>query len=202
MIHTPGLPLFAVVLLTGCATPTAPPPIRTYPLIVAGDFQAKSDVADIAPQPGAQIAWFRSNPLLSSTHPQWNGENSGADIPAAKGAAQESRTTEGRRQAVIWFDTDSHELDEGDRRLLALIARRGERIQRIRIEGDADPRGDLSHNRTLASSRAQAVARFLTGVGIPDTRITTHTREQTGQPIAGEADATRRRTLLTVTEDP
>ena len=78
-------------------------------------------------------------------------------------------------QNVIYFDTDTYNIDSAD--AAALQAQAQYLMQysslRITIEGHCDERGTREYNLALGERRANAAKNFLVGLGIDASRITT-----------------------------
>ena len=76
---------------------------------------------------------------------------------------------------VVYFEYDSFNLAsqaENTLRTKASILRANPALE-IRVEGHADERGSTEYNIALGQRRAEAVRTFLSGYGIPATRIST-----------------------------
>jgi outer membrane protein OmpA-like peptidoglycan-associated protein len=105
----------------------------------------------------------------------------GAVLGAAAGAwfgdryhlARETARSAGELQHRFGFRTASAELEPEAvlqlRRLAQLAA--GQRDARVRIVGEADPRGDAAYNLELSRRRAQAVAAVFAEQGWPESRL-------------------------------
>jgi peptidoglycan-associated lipoprotein len=90
----------------------------------------------------------------------------------APGSQEELAATAGDR---VFFDLDSHALDEDARSTLAqqaawLLRNPG---VRVRIAGNADERGTREYNLALGSRRAEAVRQALAARGVAVSRIDT-----------------------------
>lgn len=73
---------------------------------------------------------------------------------------------------TVYFPLDVAQLATRDQAALQDAAdclRTGDSV--VRIEGHADPRGTEDYNLGLAERRAQAVARYLTALGVPASRL-------------------------------
>lgn len=69
---------------------------------------------------------------------------------------------------MVFFDTDSAKLDRRDKVVLDENAEwfRENPQARVLIEGRADSRGPATHNFALAEKRAEAVRKYLVGLGV------------------------------------
>ncbi len=87
------------------------------------------------------------------------------------------------QQRVVYFDYDKDEI-RGDARgiLEAHAAYLTSRPANIRLEGHADERGSREYNLALGESRAEAVKRTLSILGVPESQMNTLTYGEE-QPI-------------------
>jgi peptidoglycan-associated lipoprotein len=108
-----------------------------------------------------------------------------ADSIAAAELARRQAEERGQREqvararevltTVVYFEYDSDQLssEAQDRlRTKASILRANPALE-LRVEGHADERGSTEYNLALGQRRAEAVRTFLTGYGIPSTRLST-----------------------------
>ena len=78
-------------------------------------------------------------------------------------------------QNVIYFDTDTYNIDSVDAAALQSQAQYLMQYSslRITIEGHCDERGTREYNLALGERRANAAKNFLVGLGVDASRITT-----------------------------
>lgn len=91
-------------------------------------------------------------------------------LPGAAGVGTAATANLGR---VVYFDYDSFVVKEEFRGLIdghakALAAQRGKRLV---IEGHTDERGGREYNLALGQKRAEAVAKSLTLLGVPEAQL-------------------------------
>jgi peptidoglycan-associated lipoprotein len=105
-------------------------------------------------------------------------------IAAAELARQQAEERERRAQLaraqeilsnVVYFEYDSFNLNsEAEERLRTKSAiLRANPALELRVEGHADERGSTEYNIALGQRRAEAVRTFLSGYGVPGTRLST-----------------------------
>ncbi len=116
-----------------------------------------------------------------------------ADAAAAKAAA-EARAAQLKKDVEmenIYFDYDRSELKPDAR---AILTKKADWLNdntgySIRIEGHCDERGSTEYNLALGERRADAAAKFLTALGVSESRITTvsYGEEKPADPGHNEA---------------
>ncbi|MDZ4761639.1 MAG: peptidoglycan-associated lipoprotein Pal [Alphaproteobacteria bacterium] len=96
--------------------------------------------------------------------------------PAPMGAAAGSRADfMAKNTDRVYFELDQYTLDDSDRRVLQGQAQWLGQFptSRVQIEGHADERGTREYNLALGARRADAVASYLSSLGVTMTRIET-----------------------------
>src|SRR5256885_14347426 len=75
----------------------------------------------------------------------------------------------------VYFDYDASELSEATRAALQAFFDQAQKRpdQSIRIEGNCDERGTREYNLALGQRRADAAKKYLTDLGLDESRITT-----------------------------
>ncbi len=139
-----------VVTLAACGR-SAPPPAGPTPTAAAGNANDRARADSIA---AAELARQQAEER---------------ERRAQLARAQEILTN------VVYFEYDSFALTpqaENTLRTKASILRANPALE-IRVEGHADERGSTEYNIALGQRRAESVRTFLTGYGIPATRIST-----------------------------
>lgn len=149
------------LVVTERALPAPDPPDMGQepdPSVVDSDGDGLVDAADRCPQ----------------ARETFNGVEDGDGCP------DEARVAIVERQIVfhqkIHFDTAKDTIKAESFSILDEIAGllvAYPQVERVRIEGHTDERGAEDYNRDLSGRRAAAVARYLVGQGVEDTRMTT-----------------------------
>ena len=143
-----------------------------------------------------------------------NADRARADsIAAAELARRQAEERELRAQIaraqevltnVVYFEYDSFNLDadaESRLRTKAAILRANPAVE-LRVEGHADERGSTEYNIALGQRRAEAVRTFLSGYGVPTSRVSTISYGKERPAVEGsteEAWARNRRAEFAVT---
>jgi MYXO-CTERM domain-containing protein len=96
----------------------------------------------------------------------------------------------------VHFKNNDHRILRNSHALLrnlAEVLQAHPEIERVRIEGHTDDRGNDAHNLALSQRRAEAVVAFLLGQGVAPSRVTARGYGET-RPIANNATAAGRAT--------
>lgn len=135
--------------------------------------------------------------LIDSLEPSRERGSSTPDPSAPKPAAS----------VLITFVTNSAELAEPARSTLAVIAKalQSPRLAglKFQVEGHADPRGSVEHNRKLSQARAESVVRYLSSeLNIARNRLKPVGKGATElyNPQQPDAPENRRVTLVTLVD--
>ena len=77
--------------------------------------------------------------------------------------------------ASVYFDYDSSDLTPATRDVLQVVFQQAQKQpdRDIRIEGNCDERGTREYNLALGQRRADAAKKYLTDLGLDESRITT-----------------------------
>ena len=120
------------------------------------------------------------------------------DVPASDGAMAEAGIG-----TVVYFDTDSSELDESARETLRSQAAWLELNldARATLAGHADERGTREYNLALGERRASAVRSYMTALGVDGRRLrkVSFGKEQPAVPGSGPAAWSQNRRVETIT---
>jgi peptidoglycan-associated lipoprotein len=155
--------VLAVVPIAACGSP--PPPEVPAPVATNDDAAARARADSIA---AAQALAARQ-----------------AEERAQMARAQEVLTS------VVYFEYDSDQLDaqtEERLRLKASILRANPALE-LRVEGHADERGSTEYNLALGQRRAESIRTFLSGYGIPATRLSTISYGKERPEVPGSTEA-------------
>jgi peptidoglycan-associated lipoprotein len=126
------------------------------------------------------LAWFVVLPVLALA-PVLAGSRAPEVAPVvAVPAAIASTLASGTRLAAIdslspiYFAAGATRIRPSDTRILDAHAAwlRGNRAQRLRIEGHADSAGDSAFSRQVGEQRAKSAKAYLVGRGVPADQIT------------------------------
>jgi peptidoglycan-associated lipoprotein len=96
------------------------------------------------------------------------------EAEARRAEAERARAALAALEEMIFFAFDSSELDREARTTLdaKLPPLRTQESIRLTIVGHADERGSVEYNLALGMRRAAAARRYLTGFGLPASRLT------------------------------
>ena len=129
--------------------------------------------APASPAPSAS-----SSPSSASPAPVQRPGVAGTPTPAPRGSAAAPSASAGTKSASpgknsVYFDYDKDDIKPEYRGLLEEHARylRENPTLKARIEGNADERGSREYNLALGQRRAEAVAKTLKLMGIPESRL-------------------------------
>lgn len=97
-------------------------------------------------------------------------------------------------KAIIYFDLDSHLLDEEDQGILNSLARRLEETPdlKIMIMGHSSGEGGNGYNYRLSDRRAQSVRRYLIAQGISPNRLVIYPFGEERPAVSNQTETTRR----------
>ncbi|MBI4401251.1 MAG: OmpA family protein [Nitrospirae bacterium] len=75
----------------------------------------------------------------------------------------------------VYFDYDRYAIRDEAKGELAAVARqlKEDNSRKLLIEGHCDDRGTVDYNMVLGERRAQAVKRYLEGLGVPSSQVET-----------------------------
>jgi peptidoglycan-associated lipoprotein len=116
-------------------------------------------------------------------------DGAGADVNA--NALGDSDSGRAMGLQTIHFGYDSFVLEEAEKNLLksnASILKENAGV-RIQIEGHCDQRGGIQYNIALGEKRANAVKKYLQGMGISEDRLTTISYGKERPVDEGETEA-------------
>ena len=84
-------------------------------------------------------------------------------------------------ELAVYFDTDSTRLDQGSQQRLDRVADCMKRhdVDHAVVVGRADPRGPEKYNEALGMKRAEAVAKYLLELGVPEKDILVRSQGET-----------------------
>ena len=145
------------------------------PLVLATLLAACASVEE--PKPAATTA-PSGTPSTSSASPAPVQQPGVAGKPAPRGTTASPSAPAGTKTAApgknsIYFDYDKDDIKPEFRTVLEEHARylRENPSLKARIEGNADERGSREYNLALGQRRAEAVAKTLKLMGIPESRM-------------------------------
>ena len=125
-------------------------------------------------------------PTTTSAAAKPSGDQSRRPLLVSEDLARSCNLQFGDAERAPKFDFDKTELTSADRSVLQQIATcvttgplRG---RALKLVGRADPRGEVEYNMGLGEHRADAVKRYLQGLGVPPPQLTETSR--------GKLDAT------------
>lgn len=129
----------------------------------------------------AQVSWRDSSALaviVPALEPGYydvtvtNSKGTRATLRKALTITQSRRAGTGCGNLTVSFGSDSSALDAGPRSQVETLVRcLLEGNTPVRVEGHCDERGTTDYNVALGQRRADAVARYMQGLGLPSSRI-------------------------------
>lgn len=99
----------------------------------------------------------------------------GSGTPGGEGEPVEEASGEQIAFDAVHFRTDSSTLDDGAIATLDALASHLEAHERVQVtvEGHCDERGTEAYNLALGHARAEAIKRYLVGLGVDEVRVST-----------------------------
>jgi peptidoglycan-associated lipoprotein len=173
----------ACLALAGCAEKTAAIPPMSPVSTTSAKVRAKTP-AELAAEEEAMRATAAKE--AAEKNARGAGKDAGvttAGLHLSEGIAQACGLS--RAEPAPHFDFDSTTLPEGDREVLASLAKCLEgplKGKSVVLVGRADARGEPEYNMGLGESRSDVVKRYLIDLGVADARLKASSR--------GEIDAT------------
>lgn len=135
----------------------------------------------------------------SSDSDSVSSDNASDDLSIEPGSQEDLIVNVGDR---VFFGYNSAELDSDAQELLQdQVAWVKQHNASITIEGHCDERGTREYNLALGEKRAQAVKNYLTGMGVPSSRISTISYGKERPAVVGSNDGAwsqNRRSVTTV----
>ena len=97
------------------------------------------------------------------------------DVAGGPGTQEHFSSAVGATNTIVYFDTDTYNIDDEDASKLQTQARYFAQYPNVTftIEGHADERGTRDYNLALGERRANAAKNYLVSLGIPSERIRT-----------------------------
>lgn len=122
---------------------------------------------------GLSTAFAQIRPGIELDAPPFQGVKDDAKLVGTPTATESERDQFQQAIKDIHFDLDSAVLRDQDRQVLAGDAEwlKAHPDVLIRLEGEADDRGDILYNLVLSGQRAETTRQGLLQLGVPDSRI-------------------------------
>jgi peptidoglycan-associated lipoprotein len=143
-----------------------------------------------SPSAFGQTAYSRTGPAIELDAPPFQGVKDDAKLAHAPTPQQDEQ--EQFQQAIkdIHFDFDRADLRDQDRQVLESDADwlKAHPDVLIRLEGEADDRGDILYNLVLSGERAETTRQALLRLGVPDDRIAFSTGWGELYPVCTQAE--------------
>ena len=132
----------------------------------------------------------QANPSISLDAPPFQGIKDDSRLAATPDVSAGVRGEFQQAVKDVHFDFDRADLRDTDRQVLASDAEwlKAHPDVIIRLEGNADDRGDIVYNVVLAGQRAETTRQALLRLGVPSDRIAFSTGWGKLYPVCTQAD--------------